>query len=402
MVNRELFELPNVLVAFSNPADSLRLRLDREQRAIDEVQKKHQTTGHFNILPAATVEDLIQSLRQPFIRIVHFSGHGSPHGVYLETSATSDTGVELKAEKLTELILSHAPRIEALILASCYSADSSAVLRHAAPYVITVEGEADDEAAIMFTKTFYDNFLGGGSVEGSLARTQITLQSMDYDAGLQIYVTRRGETLAKDRITLQSIKRDFSQETLLVDVTDMPKGKFLALLANKISVHKWLPFSSFEMDYAVFPIGKYFAVFSWKHGMDVLVCKRILTPKEEATDKQCSLWMRLSFRYSQLFSLRYRRERQAVYAGMRQQLEFALDDFRSCLSDFFQNEASLNELRYLLPNQIKMAAPLIAENYSAAERHFHQDDYPQTIVHLETMLSLIHGILDGLVDALAV
>ncbi|HKQ75690.1 MAG TPA: CHAT domain-containing protein [Blastocatellia bacterium] len=401
---------PSILIVFSNPEDSGRLRLDREQRILDEIQRKYNTKDTIRILSAATIEDLINSLRQPFLRIVHFSGHGSPHGVYFEASPTSGTGVELASDKLAGLINSHAPQVEALILASCYSADSNLVLRQAAPYVITVEGPADDNAAIKFTKSFYENFFESQSVEISLTRTQIELQSLELDEGLQIYVTRRGEYLSKDRVTLQSIKRTFDEETFLIDVTDindqidkldMPKGKFLSLLANKIYIHKWLYYSSFDMEYAVFPIGKYFAIFSWKHGMDLLVCRRILRLKEKVPDEQCDLWMRLSFRYCQLFSLQYRRERQAIYPGINKKLEFAIRQFGSCVTSFFENRESLSHLKNIIPEQIKMAVPLLIENYNAAQESLHQEDYSQVIVHLETTLSLIHGILDGLVDELA-
>jgi hypothetical protein len=135
--------------------------------------------------------------------------------------------------------------------------------------------------------------------------------------------------------------------------------------------------------------------------MDVLVCRKILHPRPEATDEHCSVWMKLSFRYAQLFSLPYRMERDSVYAGMEKKLEYALWLFGSYVADL-ESQEIVRILKQLIPDQIKMALPLISENYAAAEYHFHQNDSAQTIVHLETTLSLIHGILDGLVDALAV
>src|SRR5439155_7420868 len=111
-------------------------------------------------------------------------------------SPASAEGFELSAFHLASLVSSHCPQIEALILSSCYSAESSNVLMTSAPFVVTVEGPADDNAAIEFTRLFYDNFLTCRSVERSLARAQIALQALNYDRGLQIYVTRRGQEIS--------------------------------------------------------------------------------------------------------------------------------------------------------------------------------------------------------------
>jgi hypothetical protein len=407
-----------VLVVFSNPEDSTRLRLDREQRVLEELQRKHGPTAVFRTLTAATVDDLTRELRDdPSLRIVHFSGHGSPEGIYLETSPASATGFELSASHLASLVSSHCPKLEALILSSCYSAESSNVLMTSAPFVVTVEGPADDNAAIEFTRLFYDNFLSSRSVERSLARAQIALQALNYDLGLQIYVTRRGEELSKGRKTLQSIKSGLREETVLIDITDVElqietldiaKGHFLALLANKIYIHRWLYLESVDMEYAVFPIGKYFAVFSWNNGMDILTCRRILRPKSSATQDGCDAWMGLSFRYNQLFALAYRRERESIYAGMQEKLKYALDEFELCVGRFFGVEGSARDpkasraIKEAIPDQFKLASPLINENMTAAARYLAQEEYSRVVIHLETTLSLIHGVLDGLVDAFAV
>ena len=142
-----------ILLVHSNPADTERLRLDREHRALDQMIRTSQLEGAIRILSAATVADLISAIHDQSIRIVHFSGHGNSTGLYFESSADSDYGSELSAEQLRELLIANAPHIHALVLASCYSADSINYLVAAAPYVITVDGPADDGAAIAFTQS---------------------------------------------------------------------------------------------------------------------------------------------------------------------------------------------------------------------------------------------------------
>jgi hypothetical protein len=50
---------------------------------------------------------------------------------------------------------------------------------------------------------------------------------------------------------------------------------------------------------------------------------------------------------------------------------------------------------------MKLAAPLIAENLAAAERYSAKGEYARTVSYLETALSLVHGLLDGLADVLS-
>ncbi|PZN85617.1 MAG: hypothetical protein DM484_01420 [Candidatus Methylumidiphilus alinenensis] len=77
--------MERVLVLYANPADTDRIRLDKEHRAIDQalltsclptdiVIRRHATT--FN--------DLVTALADTEFSIFHFSGHGSSNGIYLQ------------------------------------------------------------------------------------------------------------------------------------------------------------------------------------------------------------------------------------------------------------------------------------------------------------------------------
>ena len=73
--------MTNVLVVFSNPSDTSRLRLDKEHRKLDEIADlAAEHALHFERKHAATKSDLAQALAAREFKIVHLSGHGSEEG----------------------------------------------------------------------------------------------------------------------------------------------------------------------------------------------------------------------------------------------------------------------------------------------------------------------------------
>jgi hypothetical protein len=397
-----------VLMVFSNPSDTNRLRLDREHRLLDEVIKDANIDSSvLHRLHAATIEDLISELSNKDTRVVHFSGHGSPLGVYLEQSKSSEKGFLLPSDKLTNLIQATCKNIQALILASCYSASQLETLKMAAPYVITISGPADDDASILFSRYFYESYLKTESVETALDQAQAALDALGHKDDLKLVVSRRGENASAGRTIIRSKKYQFAEDTILIDITDIqtqisslgiPSEEFLAILANKMRMHRWMWLESKNMENAILPIGRFFGVFGWQNGMDVIVCRKIIRLKDEAKEHDCNLWMCIVFDYNRLFGLAYRQSTERIVAGMDAKLKKALNSYDNTVQWLMSNK---EQLLTLLPDQTKLALPLMKRNLMIAKEEFRQRDHTQTVVHLETILSLIHGIADGLLSILA-
>ncbi|MCI5163965.1 MAG: CHAT domain-containing protein, partial [Candidatus Electrothrix sp. AX5] len=151
----------SVLVIFSCPKDQARLRLDREHRYLQKIIDLKDAQEKVRILQATTLNDIIEAVSHADLRVIHFSGHGSSESIYIEKSASSEKGEELDVNTLSAILQEHCPRLEALILSSCYSADGVNSLIQSASKIIAVEGEAGDEAAIEFSKQFYEHYLSG-------------------------------------------------------------------------------------------------------------------------------------------------------------------------------------------------------------------------------------------------
>ena len=96
---------------------------------------------------------------------MHLSGHGTGQGFALE----DDRGHIFvpPPAALARLFHDHSPPIECVILNSCYSLTEGILTALGVPYTIATERPLADEAAIEFTRGFYDAFGTGCNIQGS-------------------------------------------------------------------------------------------------------------------------------------------------------------------------------------------------------------------------------------------
>ncbi|MBD2359567.1 CHAT domain-containing protein [Tolypothrix sp. FACHB-123] len=151
-----------ILILASNPKNTSQLRLDEEIREIDAGLQRAKKRELFDIKQrwAVRVQDVYQALLDFKPQIVHFSGHGSgDDGLALEDEAGNLKLVDTVAlAKLFELF---STTIECVVLNACYSeVQASAIAKHI-PYVIGMNKEIGDKAAVKFATGFY-NALGAG------------------------------------------------------------------------------------------------------------------------------------------------------------------------------------------------------------------------------------------------
>jgi hypothetical protein len=96
-------------------------------------------------------------------QIVHFSGHGETDGLVL---ANESGEVQLvPPEALSDLFRLSANKIECVLLNACYSASQAEAISQHINYVIGMNKDIGDRAAIEFAVGFYDA-LGAGRTYG--------------------------------------------------------------------------------------------------------------------------------------------------------------------------------------------------------------------------------------------
>ena len=158
--------MKTILILASNPKGTSVLDLDREIRDIREGLRRSQNRDQFHIELRGAVRpiDLRRSLLEVKPQIVHFCGHGDGEdGLVLEDD---DGKAQLvKSDELARLFEIFADQVECILLNACYSdVQATALIQHI-NYVIGMNREVPDAAAIAFSIGFYDGIGAGESVE---------------------------------------------------------------------------------------------------------------------------------------------------------------------------------------------------------------------------------------------
>ncbi|MEM6612814.1 MAG: CHAT domain-containing protein, partial [Cyanobacteria bacterium P01_C01_bin.72] len=152
----------NILVLASNPQGTEQLRLNLEIREIEDALEQGTKGDRFNFRSrvAVRVDDLQKSIAKSQARIVHFCGHGagSP-GLVLET----DDGQQqlLNTSAIADLFALFKNQVDCVVLNACYSEEQAQEIRKHINYVIGTKKAIRDDAAIAFSKGFYEA-LGDG------------------------------------------------------------------------------------------------------------------------------------------------------------------------------------------------------------------------------------------------
>jgi hypothetical protein len=168
-----------ILVIAANPQGTTSLRLDRELRVINDVMQKSRLRDRFDIQPlwATRTIDLLPALLKYKPRIVHFCGHGEGQvGLVLEDEAGKAKLVS--SEALAGVFAHLAAEVECVLLNACYSeAQAQAIVQHI-NYVIGMNREIRDDAAIAFTRGFYTAIGNGEPINKAydLGKSQVAIE----------------------------------------------------------------------------------------------------------------------------------------------------------------------------------------------------------------------------------
>jgi hypothetical protein len=159
-----IYPLKKILLLAANPKTTPRLRLDEEVREIEEGLRRSKHRDRFKIYTKLAVRhrDLRRALLDVEPNIVHFSGHGKEDGLLL----VDELGMAacISAEALAGLFSLCSDQVACVILSACYSAPQATAINKHIPYVIGMQKEIKDKAAIEFTVGFYDALGAGRTV----------------------------------------------------------------------------------------------------------------------------------------------------------------------------------------------------------------------------------------------
>lgn len=153
-----------ILILASNPRKDL--NLPREIYFLKNIIERSKDKTQFDVAIGEAVrpKDLQKLFLEHQPRIVHFCGHGTGMtGLVLEDDAGREQLVSTHA--LSNLFKAFANKIECVLLNACYTeVQANAIVEHI-NYVIGMSQEIQDNAAIYFTRGFYQALGNGQPIE---------------------------------------------------------------------------------------------------------------------------------------------------------------------------------------------------------------------------------------------
>ena len=155
----------SILLLAAEPTDLGRMHLDREFRAVHESLLRARYRDHFEVqqLPAARPPDLRRALLDHRPQVLHFCGHGTG-GTGLALEDEHGAARLVSTEVLAELFGLFARDLRCVVLNACYSEQQAQVILRHIDYVIGMQKEIADTAAIGFSRGFYDALFAGEPV----------------------------------------------------------------------------------------------------------------------------------------------------------------------------------------------------------------------------------------------
>ena len=158
--------MKKILILAANPRQDLDLK--HEIHILKSVIERSQVDDEFEVKIGFGVSSSeIQRLfleHQP--RIVHFCGHGAgEQGLVFEDD--EESGKFVSNEALSDLFKHFANQVECVLLNACYSDIQATEISHQITYVIGMKQAFRDDAAIVFTRGFYQALAYRESIENA-------------------------------------------------------------------------------------------------------------------------------------------------------------------------------------------------------------------------------------------
>lgn len=172
----------SILFLAADPTNASRLRLGEEFREIDEQLAMAKQRSLFSLkVPNLSLrpKDITRALLDAQPQIVHFSGHGTSTGALCFENETGQMH-PIQPDALSALFELFADKINCVVLNACYSDIQAKAIAENINYVIGMNKEIEDKAAIAFSLGFYQGLGAGRTIEDAfrLGCVQIRLQGI--------------------------------------------------------------------------------------------------------------------------------------------------------------------------------------------------------------------------------
>jgi hypothetical protein len=150
----------------ANPADTRKLNLDEQIRLITEKIRAadYRDLVELESIWAVRADDLLQSLNEHKPHIVHFSGHGSPTGEILVVGRDGQSK-PISTKAIKALFKTLKDNIRIVILDACYSKLQAEAITEVIDCAIGMAGAIGEDAASVFTASFYRAIGFGRSIQ---------------------------------------------------------------------------------------------------------------------------------------------------------------------------------------------------------------------------------------------
>lgn len=158
--------MKKLLFLASNPKGTPNLEINDEIRQARNSLRRSEF--EIDTRQAVSYDDLRLALTQVKPRILHFSGHGSGFkGLVLEDDKGESCLIDTRVLAGLFGIPSISQHVECVVLNACFSEIQAKAISKNINYVIGMNREVRDDAAIAFTKGFYDALGDGESIENA-------------------------------------------------------------------------------------------------------------------------------------------------------------------------------------------------------------------------------------------
>ena len=169
-----------VLMMTSNPKDAAALELNDEIDVVEEAHVRGAERRKFFVKPILDIkkEKLLELLLRHKPQIVHFSGHGEGSSGLLFYGADGYADM-VQGDALANIFKLFNDQISCVVLNACHSHEQAQVIAQYIPNVIGTDSAIDDDLAIQFTEGFYMALFAGESYEKAfnMAIAHIGLQN---------------------------------------------------------------------------------------------------------------------------------------------------------------------------------------------------------------------------------
>lgn len=163
-----------ILVMSADPTDASRIRIGKERREVGQALRSTRFRDKYiwKDAPGCRIQDIPSALDEHKPNILLFTGHGNCQGICFETE--HGKGAIVPTDRLADL-LKDQDGLDLVILNACYSATQAQSMANAVGHVVGLEGGADDQDAIDFSRQFFTALGDGRTFEKAFERAKAAI-----------------------------------------------------------------------------------------------------------------------------------------------------------------------------------------------------------------------------------